>query len=90
MKQGSKKRKGSSHQQIARCDLHGVNREQAAEMLLTFFDKALQNDTDVLEVVHGIGSGTIKAFALEFFSRQSQVKRIRPDEKNAGVTWIYL
>jgi dsDNA-specific endonuclease/ATPase MutS2 len=84
------KSKFSGNQRIKTCDLHGQTKSQAEEILLGFFDRALRDDVDMLEIIHGIGSGVIKSFVLEFFEKQTQVKNVRADEKNPGVTWIYL
>lgn len=74
----------------ARVDLHGLTVEEAIARVLMAIDRALLRGADRLEVVHGKGSGRIRAALHRHLAALPVVARFRLDPNNAGVTWVYF
>ena len=70
-----------------RIDLHGMLKLDAECALRNFLDD-LPNSVDMVEVIHGVGSGVLKQMVFEFYhSRiQDRVQCIG----NAGQTNYYI
>lgn len=75
---------------ISSVDLHGFTTLQVREALLAHLDAALRAGHAVVEVVHGIGTGRVRATALAELQRIPAVREIRPHPTNRGVTRVYL
>jgi DNA mismatch repair protein MutS2 len=74
----------------ARVDLHGLRVEDAMTKVLDEIDRALRRGADRLEVVHGKGSGRIKAALHKRLAQLSVVAAFRVDPRNSGVTLVYF
>ena len=75
---------------VSSIDLHGFTTLQVREALLAHLDAALRAGHAVVEVVHGIGTGRVRATALAELQRIPSVREIRPHPTNRGVTRVYL
>ncbi len=73
-----------------RVDLHGLQAVPALEALERALDQAILKGNSRIEVIHGIGSGTLKKAVHEYLSRSSHVERYNVDDSNPGTTWVYL
>lgn len=74
----------------SRIDLHGLTVEEAIGQVLQEIDRAIRNGADRVEVVHGKGSGRLRAALHRELAGISAVTAFRVDPRNAGVTWVYL
>lgn len=76
---------GSSHS----IDLRGQRVHEAVGNLEQFFNRALVNGMNEIEIIHGKGTGALQSAVDEYLSRQNRVKNYRmgkPEEGGAGVT----
>ncbi|MBI4888450.1 MAG: Smr/MutS family protein [Acidobacteria bacterium] len=73
-----------------RLDLHGLTVEEALQRVLEEIDHALRRGADRVEVVHGKGSGRIRAALHRQLATLPVVAAFRLDPRNPGVTWIYF
>jgi DNA mismatch repair protein MutS2 len=75
---------------VARVDLHGLSVEDAMTTVLKAIDTAILEGADRLEVVHGKGTGRLKAAVQRGLRGLPSVRSVREDPVNAGVTWIFF
>jgi len=73
-----------------RVDLHGLTVEEALARLVNEIDRAIMKGADRVEVVHGKGSGRIKYAVHRHLASISAVADFKVDDRNPGVTWVYL
>jgi dsDNA-specific endonuclease/ATPase MutS2 len=73
-----------------RVDLHGLTREAAREAVLSAVNDAALAGDEVLEIVHGVGTGRVREVVWEELQRLSVVRHIRPHPTNRGVTLVQL
>lgn len=73
-----------------RLDLHGLRVEEAMARVMEAIDRALLRGADRLEVVHGKGSGRLRAALHRRLAELSVVSAHRLDPGNPGVTWVYF
>lgn len=71
-------------------DLHGFTTDEAGAALLAHIDAALRAGHAVVEVVHGVGKGRVRAAVLDTLARIPSVQRVHPHPTNRGVTRVYL
>lgn len=71
-------------------DLHGFTTDEARAALLAHIDAALRAGHAIVEVVHGIGTGRVRAAVLDTLARIPSVQSVRPHPTNRGVTRVYL
>lgn len=71
-------------------DLHGIRVEEAKELFLDTLDLCLRDGVDQLRVVHGFGTGKVKAAIYEILKSSRHVKNFRTEIGNQGVTVVYL
>jgi DNA mismatch repair protein MutS2 len=74
----------------ARVDLHGLSVEDAMAAVLKAIDTAILEGADRLEVVHGKGTGRLKAAVQRELPRLPSVRSVKEDPVNAGVTWVFF
>ena len=74
----------------ARVDLHGLSVEEAMAAVLKAIDTAILEGADRLEVVHGKGTGRLKAAVQRELPRLPSVRSVKEDPLNAGVTWVFF
>lgn len=71
-------------------DLHGYRVLEAVAALERLLDEALLKNATRIRIVHGIGTGKLKAEIQAFLSKTKHVKRHAIDQANPGITWAYL
>lgn len=71
-------------------DLHGMTVDEALRAVEARLDEAIRAGVDRLEIIHGISGGRLRAAVRGYLAGIPTVKRFAPDERNAGVTWVYL
>ncbi len=72
-----------------RIDLRGQRADEALASLEQFYNRALVNNLNRLEIIHGKGNGILQQVVGDFLSRQKQVKSHRfgeIEEGGAGIT----
>ena len=74
----------------ARVDLHGLRVEEAMATVMVEIDRALRRGADRLEVIHGKGSGLIKAALHKRLGQLSVVTAFRVHPRNSGITLVYF
>lgn len=84
------RRKRRKEQNRNSIDLHGLRVPEALSRVEEAINQAILNDTEKLEIVHGIGTGKIKAALYEQLKGLTVVKHFKLDEANPGATWVYF
>jgi len=77
----------------ARINLIGLRCEEAVKELTRFIDNAVLEGFTVVEVIHGMGTGALKAAVAEHLRERVEVKSYSPgppEGGGAGVTVVYL
>jgi len=74
----------------SRVDFHGLTKRQALEKLELLIDRALVDDTPSLEIIHGLGTGTIKTAIHQYLAKSKHIRAFKLDDLNPGVTWVYF
>lgn len=75
---------------LASLDLHGCTADEAISHLEVALDRAITAGVDRLNIIHGIGTGTVKRAVHSYLSRIPVVRRYALDAGNAGVTIAWL
>lgn len=71
-------------------DLHGMTADEAIRQLETALDRALLKGVERLDVIHGIGTGTLLKATHAYLRNSKHVARFSVDERNQGTTLVYL
>ena len=71
---------------VPQVDLHGLTVEEAMARALAAIDRALQDGADAIEIVHGKGSGRIRASLHRLLAAIPAIASFTLDERNPGVT----
>ncbi len=79
-----------ARRQRSSIDLHGMTVVQSREALVAHIDAALRAGDDLVEVVHGIGTGRVRATVLDLLRQIPSVRRVQPHPTNNGVTLVHL
>lgn len=72
----------------ASLDLHGKTVDEAIEALDTFLNDAIMDGRHEVRVIHGGGTGRVKAAVHKRLSQLSAVRAFRLDPANPGVTIV--
>ena len=80
----------STDGQTLTLDLHGYTAARAIESVEQALDKAMLSETSALKLIHGLGSGTLQRALDKYLKDSPYVASHRIDERNPGVTWVYL
>ncbi len=76
-----------------RCDLRGMRVDEALATVDKLLDDAVLAGMHAVEVIHGKGTGALRAAVAEFLRDHPQVEQFRsgrPEEGGAGVTVVSL
>lgn len=79
--------------EAGRCDLRGLRVDEALDRLLAALDRAISAERGRLVVIHGVGTGALRAAVREHLKRSKYVTGIEaaaPNEGGAGVTVAIL
>jgi DNA mismatch repair protein MutS2 len=71
-------------------DLHGLGVEEARNRVVAHLSRAIVAGLDRVEVIHGLGTGTLKAAITRDLRRLSAVRQVKPHPANPGVLIVYL
>jgi DNA mismatch repair protein MutS2 len=74
-------------------DLHGHTKDEALPKLEKFISDALLNNFESVMIMHGIGTGALRSFILEWLSKCKEVASFRealPAEGGKGITIAVL
>jgi DNA mismatch repair protein MutS2 len=74
-------------------DLRGIRAEEVSAQLLPALDAAIQADLATLRVIHGKGTGALRATVAEILSGDGRIRSFRPGglgEGGTGVTVVEL
>ncbi len=74
-------------------DLHGFNVEDAIAELDTYLDQAFLSGYSQVTIIHGVGTGKLRAGLQDFLRRHPHTKELRPGrygEGGSGVTVVTL
>lgn len=81
--------RGSSRNPM-QLDLHGYRVKEAEELLAEFLSDAIMAGSAQISIVHGLGSGKVKAAVHRYLSTCGVVKRFAVSMSNPGETIVYL
>lgn len=65
-------------------DLHGQTTEEAAASIEEFISRCLEANIGTLRLMHGLGSGRLRAFVQEYLRHHKQVCNVRPAPLHEG------
>jgi len=80
-------------EEMATVDLRAMTRDEALDRLDVFLDQCLRDDRPAMLVIHGHGTGVLKAAVREYARHSPVVRRFRPGARNEGgdgVTILFL
>ncbi|MDE6373751.1 MAG: Smr/MutS family protein, partial [Clostridia bacterium] len=86
-------RKFSPSQPLFEINVIGMNVEEALEVVENFLDKALTDNLEQVKIIHGVGTGRLRAAITERLKRHRGVKSFRAGaygEGEIGVTIVVL
>ncbi|MDE5789006.1 MAG: Smr/MutS family protein, partial [Clostridia bacterium] len=86
-------RKFSPTQQLFEINVIGMNVEEALEEVENFLDKALTDNLEQVKIIHGVGTGKLRAAIAQRLKRHRGVKEFRAGaygEGEIGVTIVTL
>ena len=75
---------GSPSSGFAGIDLRGQTAEEALEQLTSQLDQALLGNAKSIRIIHGHGTGKLKAAIRQFLAQSSYVTAFRPGSKEEG------
>lgn len=84
------KHKSSSEKTSMQIDLHGLDKLAALEQLELTLDRALLEDRDSIEIIHGLGTGTLRTAVENYLRNSSHIANFQLLPNNAGTTIAYL
>jgi DNA mismatch repair protein MutS2 len=71
-------------------DLHGLTVDEARNRLAAYISRAILAGLDRVEIIHGIGTGRLKAAVTADLKQITAVRRVAPHPGNPGVLVVYL
>lgn len=73
-----------------RLDLHGLTVDDARNRVAAYISRALVAGLERVEIVHGIGTGRLKAAVTADLKRIAAVRHLAPHPTNPGVVVVYF
>ena len=86
----SSEKYGGATSTSIKIDLHGKTVKEAEQILESTLDSALLSGAELIEVVHGRGSGKLKSLVHQFAKSSAQIAELREDMANPGRCLLYL
>lgn len=71
-------------------DLHGMTRVEAIRVVEQFLSDCIVDGLEEVEIIHGHGSGALKAALHQYLKTQAVVSRFSLLPTNSGVTKVYF
>jgi len=71
-------------------DLHGLTVDDARNRVAGYISRAILAGLDRVEIIHGIGTGRLKAAVTKDLHAISAVKAVKPHPTNPGITVVFL
>lgn len=75
---------------ILKLDLHGYDRQTARVAINDFINDAMKQNIDIIEIVHGIGSGIIRKVTTETLKKNKNVIDFKSSYFNQGSTIVKI
>jgi len=75
---------------LASIDLHGLSIDEARNRVAGHISRAILAGLERVEIIHGIGTGRLKAAVTADLRRLPSVRRVAPHPTNPGVLIVYL
>jgi DNA mismatch repair protein MutS2 len=75
---------------LASVDLHGLTVDDARNRVAGHISRAILAGLDRVEIIHGIGTGKVKAAVTRDLKAIGAVRAVKPHPTNPGVTVVYL
>ena len=74
----------------ASIDLHGLTVDDARNRVAGYISRAILAGHERVEIIHGIGTGRVKAAVTKDLRSLTAVRAVKPHPTNPGVTVVYL
>ena len=74
----------------ASIDLHGLTVDDARNRVAGYISRAILAGLDRVEIIHGIGTGRVKAAVTKDLRSLGAVRAVKPHPTNPGITVVYL
>ncbi|MBK5295569.1 MAG: Smr/MutS family protein [Vicinamibacteria bacterium] len=74
----------------ASIDLHGLTVDDARNRVAGYISRAILAGLDRVEIIHGIGTGRLKAAVTKDLRAISAVRAVKPHPTNPGITLVYF
>jgi len=71
-------------------DLHGMTRAQAETRILDAINDAVLGGLEMIEIIHGIGSGALKSLVREILPKIPSVASFKDTEGNPGSVIVFF
>lgn len=75
---------------LAALDLHGLTVDEARNRVAAHISRAILAGLERVEIVHGIGTGRLKAAVTADLKKIAAVRRVTPHPSNPGVVIAYF
>jgi DNA mismatch repair protein MutS2 len=80
----------ASSSEPASIDLHGLTVDDARNRVAGYISRAILAGHERVEIIHGIGTGRVKAAVTKDLRSLSAVRAVKPHPSNPGITVVYL
>ncbi len=71
-------------------DLHGLTVDDARNRVAGYISRAILAGLERVEIIHGIGTGRVKAAVTKDLRALTVVRAVKPHPTNPGITVVYL
>jgi DNA mismatch repair protein MutS2 len=71
-------------------DLHGYTVEEARELLDEFMSTCLLTNVGTVRIMHGVGTGRLRAFVQDYLKREAHAGNIRAASTKEGGMGVTL
>jgi DNA mismatch repair protein MutS2 len=75
---------------LASIDLHGLALDDARNKVAGHISRAILAGLGRVEIIHGIGTGKLKAAVTRDLKSIAAVRAVKPHPSNPGITVVYL
>ena len=83
-------RPAGSSSEPASIDLHGLTVDDARNRVAGYISRAILAGHEQVEIIHGIGTGRVKAAVTKDLRSLSAVRAVKPHPTNPGITVVYF